>query len=90
MISKVTRKEEQEKLKEVSIEDEVPDPDPIFQEDSFLKSIKYYKGKSLEGVPLFSGKMEVEFFMEWIEGMENHFECENINKAKKLRFLSQE
>ncbi|GLJ19111.1 hypothetical protein SUGI_0343200 [Cryptomeria japonica] len=42
-------------------------------------------GKSLEGVPLFSGKMEVESIMEWIEGMENHFECQGVTEAQKVK-----
>lgn len=42
-------------------------------------------GKYLEGVPLFSGKMEVELVMEWIEGMKNHFECDGVTEAQKAK-----
>lgn len=46
------------KEKVVAIEDEVPEPDPILLEEPFLRALKDMGGKSLEGVPLFSGKME--------------------------------
>ena len=52
-------------------------------EELFLKSTKALGGKALEGIPLFSGKMEVDLVMDWIEGMENHFECNGITKAQK-------
>ena len=58
--SKVTEKEEQEKLKKVSTEDEIPTPDPIIQEEPFLKAIKSLSGKALEGVSFPIGKMEPE------------------------------
>ena len=29
--------------------------------------------------------MFTELVMEWIEGMENHFECEVVTKAKKVK-----
>lgn len=74
-----------EKGKMLAIEDEVPAPDPIIDQEPFLKALKAMSGKSLEGVPLFSGKMEAESVMEWIEGMENHFECEGVTEAQKVK-----
>ena len=38
-------------------------------------------GKVLEGIPIFSEKMDLEVVMESIEGVENHFECEGISEA---------
>ena len=29
--------------------------------------------------------MDVELVMKWIEGMENHFECEGITEAQKVK-----
>ena len=60
-----TRKEEEEyeKGKEVVEEDVVPEPNPILNEEPFLKAIKALGGKYLEGVPIFSGKMDIDVVM---------------------------
>lgn len=59
--------------------------DPPVAKEPFFKAIKALSGKALEGVPLFNGKMNTEFIMEWTEGMENHFECKGIIKAQKVK-----
>jgi hypothetical protein len=66
----------------VAEEDIVLEPDPILQQEPFLKAIKALGGKGLEGVPHFSGKMDIDAVMDWLEGMENHFECEAILEAQ--------
>lgn len=66
-------------------EDIIPEPDPPLNEEPFLKAIKALVGKTLEQIPLFSGKMETETVMEWIEGMENHFDCECVIEAQKVK-----
>ena len=73
------------KEEEVAKEDRIPEPDPILKEDPFLKALKALSGKTLEGVPLFSGKMEADLVMDWIEGMENHFECDGVTEAQKVK-----
>lgn len=62
------RKSEEEdgKGKKVAEEDIIPEPDPILQEEPFLKAIKAFGGKALEGVPLFSGKMDIDAVMDWL------------------------
>ena len=52
-------------------------------EETFLKAIKALGGKDLEGVSLFSGKMDIDAVMDWINVMENHFECEGVSEAQK-------
>ena len=42
-------------------------------------------GKALEGTPLLIRKMEPDLVMDWIEGMENHFECDGITEAQKVK-----
>ena len=69
----------------VAEEDVIPKLDPPIQEEPFLKSNKALSGKELEGVPVFTGKMDTELVMEWIEGMENHFDCEGVTKAQKVK-----
>ena len=39
----------------------------------------------MEGTPLFSGKMYLDLIMEWIEGMENHFECYGTSNVQKFK-----
>lgn len=39
----------------------------------------------MEGVPLFSGKMDIDAIMDWLEDMENQFECEGILEAQKVK-----
>lgn len=73
------------KDKEVPKEDKTLKPDPVLQEEPLLKALKSINGKALEGVPLFSGKMEVDLVMDWIEGMENDFECDGVIEAHKVR-----
>ncbi|GLJ27819.1 hypothetical protein SUGI_0545980 [Cryptomeria japonica] len=82
---KVTIKINETKGKEVVEEDDTPELDPIIPEEPFLRAIKALGGKSLERVPLFCGKMEPEVVMEWIEGLENHFECDEISEAQKVK-----
>ena len=50
-----------------------------------MKAIKSLGGKNLEGVPLFSGKMEIDSVMDWLDGMENHFECKGVSGAQKVK-----
>ena len=59
--------------------------DPPLNEEPFQKSIKALCGKCLEGIPLFSGNMETKLVMEWIEGIENHFEYEGVTKSQKVK-----
>ena len=70
-----------DKGKEKVEEDEevAPTPDPPLVEEPFLKALI---GKALEGISIFTGKMDVEKVMEWIDGMENHFECDDISEAR--------
>ena len=68
-------KDGEEKGKATDLEDEFPKLEPPLQEEKFFKSIKVLGGKTLEGVPLFMGKMGPDLVMEWIEDMENHIDC---------------
>ena len=87
VVMEARKREEEEdgKGKKVAEEDIIPEPNPILQEEPFLKAIKALGGKALEGVPLFSGKMDIDAVMDWLEGMENHFECEGISEAQKVK-----
>ena len=76
---------EKDKKKLVDEDDFIPELDPPVQEEPFLKAIKALSGKILEGVPLSSGKMDIGLVIEWIKGMENHFECEGITEAQKVK-----
>ena len=67
------------------MEEETPTPDLVLLEEPFLKVIKEINSKSLEGTPLYSGKMDLDLIMEWIEGMENHFECDGVFDAEKFK-----
>ena len=67
------------------LEEETLTPDPILPEETFLKAIKAINRKGLEGIPLFSGKPDPNLIMEWIEGMENHFECDGVSDAQKVK-----
>ena len=41
-------------------DDIIPEPNPPLNEEPFLKAIKALQGKSLEGMSLFSGKMDTD------------------------------
>ncbi|GLJ08687.1 hypothetical protein SUGI_0093680 [Cryptomeria japonica] len=69
----------------MAIEDEVPMPDPVIEKEPFLKALRAMSGKTLEGVALFSGKMDLDALIEWIEGLENHFECDRVTEAQKVK-----
>lgn len=62
--TKRKEEEENEKGKEVTEEDVVPKPNPVLNEELVLKAIKALGGKDLEGVPLFSGKMDIDVVMD--------------------------
>ena len=82
---KIDLKEEAEaKEKELELEEEAPAPDPILPEEPFLKALKALSGKALEGVPLFSGQMDPDSVVDWIDSIENHFECDGISEAQKV------
>ena len=44
----------------------------------FIKNSKALEGKSNE-LPMFMGRMDVESVLEWIEALENFFECEKTS-----------
>lgn len=48
----------------MAIEDEEPTPDLVLIEEPFSKALKAMSGKAPEGIPLFSGKMEVDLVMD--------------------------
>ena len=77
--------ESSNKGKAIAEEDVIPEPDPPMPEEPFLKAIKALGGKALDGVPVLAGKMDSELVMEWIEGMENHFDCEGVTEAQKVK-----
>lgn len=86
----VDDKKEKNRLLQVALEEvktkleEVVDATKRKEEDNeepFLKAIKSLRGKALEGVSLFSGKMDIDVVMDWIDGMENHFEYEGLSEA---------
>ena len=54
--SKVTKKEDKEKINKVSIEDEILVSGPIILDEFFLKAIKSLSRKVLHGVPLISDR----------------------------------
>ena len=70
----------EEKKKQVAIQDEEPTLDQFLIEETFFKALKAMSGKALEGIPLFSRKMEEDLVMDQIEGMENHFECDGVTE----------
>ena len=47
-----------------------------------MKALKALSGKALEGVPLFSGQMDQNSVVDWIDNIENHFECDGIYEAQ--------
>ena len=63
-----TKKKEEEgskdKGKVIEKEDVIPELDPTLNEEPFLKAIKALGGKAMEGVPLFSGKMDIDGVMD--------------------------
>lgn len=69
------------KGKLLAIEDETPILDPVIENEPFLKALKAMSARTLEGVPLFSGKKDPKVVLEWIEGLENHFECDGVTEA---------
>lgn len=71
--------------KTIDIDDIIPKSDPLINEEPFVKAIKALNTKAFEGLPHFSGRMDINTIMEWIEGMENHFECEGVTEAQKVK-----
>ena len=79
VVSEEAKKRDEEeggKGNKVVEEDIVLELDPILQEEHFLKAVKALSDKALEGMPLFTGKMDLDVVLDWIEGVENHFVCE--------------
>lgn len=68
----------------MDVEEEVPTPDLVSDQEPFLKVLKALSGKSLEDVPLFSGQMDPDSIVYWIDSIENHFKCDGITEAQKV------
>lgn len=82
---KIDLKEEKEaREKELELEEEAPTLDLVLPEESFLKALKALSGKALEGLPLFSGQMDPDLVVDWIDNIENHFECDGIFEAQNV------
>ena len=59
------------------MEDEILEPDPpLGEQEPFLKALKEFGGKILENVSIFHCNMDVEVVLEWLEIIDNYFECE--------------
>ena len=39
----------------------------------------------MEGIPLFSEKMDIDVVVDWVDVMENHFDCKGVTKAQKVK-----
>lgn len=61
---------------------------PVDQREFFevLKSIGRESSLGKDDIPRFSGKMNVEEVMDWIEALNNHFECKETLENKKVIF----
>ena len=76
--------EKKEMKEEVEEEEEVPDDDEdeiSENEKPFFKALKVLGGKPTE-LPMFTGKMDAELVLEWIEALENDFECEKVSESQ--------
>ena len=73
VVEKKEMKEEQDEEVPTDDEDELSK-----NEKSFIKTLKALGGKATE-LPILIGKMDTEAFLEWIEDLENHFECDKIS-----------
>ncbi|XP_057827960.1 protein LURP-one-related 5-like [Cryptomeria japonica] len=70
----------------MATEDEVPMPDPVIEKELFLKALRDMSGKALEGVALFSGKMDPDALIDWIEGLETILNVMEVdNYASNVR-----
>lgn len=36
-------------------------------------------------IPIFCGKMDVDGVMDWIESLNNYFECEEVSEKQKVK-----
>ena len=52
----------------------------------FIEALERVGKKDAKGdLPIFSGKMDVDAIVDWIEALNNHFECENIVEKEKVK-----
>lgn len=80
----VEKKEMKEDMEE---EEEVPDDeeDELSEnEKPLIKDLKALGGKPTE-LPMFTGKVDAELVLEWIEALENHFECEKVSESQQVK-----
>ena len=80
----VEKKEMKEEMEE---EEDVPndEEDEISEnEKPFFKALKALGGKTVE-LPMFIEKMDAELVLEWIEALENHFECEKVPESQQVK-----
>ena len=50
----------------------------------FLKLWRLWGGKPTK-LPRFTGKTDAELVLEWIEALENHFECEKVLESQQVK-----
>ena len=52
----------------------------------FIEALERIGKKDAKGdLPIFLGKMDVDAVVDWIEALNNHFECENIAEKDKVK-----
>ena len=53
----------------------------------FIEALERVGKKDAKGdLPIFSGKMDADAIVDWIEALKNHFECQHIVEKDKVKF----
>ena len=82
--AKVSSEQEEEGEEEDTPEQEVINL--LADQSYFIEALERVGKKDAKGdLPIFLGKMDVDAIVDWIEALNNHFECENIAEKDKVK-----
>ena len=73
-----------EEAKSESSEEEEEDPDEV----KILKMLMKTSGRPRIEVPMYSGNLNVEELMDWINALSKYFDFEEIEDKKKVRYAA--
>ena len=81
---KVFLEQEEEGEEEDTLEQEVVTL--LADQRYFIEALERVGKKDAKGdLPIFLGKMDADAVVDWIEALNNHFECENIAEKDKVK-----
>lgn len=60
--------------------------EPVQDQEVFLDAFKSLSKDNLEGFPIYSGSLNGEVLLDWIDALNNHFEYKEVAGEQRVNF----